>query len=125
MELEREKVNLLANCIMDFVTFINESYDAKYRNFSNPDKLFRLKLITEEFHFNTIASELLRLNSQCLEEQQTRVLIARFKKAFGDVVDYFEHNQSDLFLFSGRVYTLEHYCQLFNTENTSELFEKD
>ncbi|MBM4762755.1 hypothetical protein [Bacillus sp. B15-48] len=117
MELERQKVLLLATSLKNFVHFVHDRFHKKFESISNKEKLIRLKLLVEEYQFKTIANELLRLNKVSFDEHQTRLLIARFIDSFRHVVDFFEHNKSELFIFSGRIYTIDDYCHLLTSED--------
>ena len=112
MELERQKSILLATAIKEFVDLVISKENEPFSKNSNSDKLFRLKLIVEEYRLGTIAGELLRVNTHTWDEQATRILIDRFITAFKHIAEYVENNQNDLFMYSGRIYTLEHYCRL-------------
>jgi len=112
MELERQKLILLAIAIKEFVELVISSDNRGFDENSNSEKLFRLKLIVEEYRLGTIAEELLRVNTHTWDERASNILIDRFITAFQPISEYVENNQKDLFMYSGRIYTLEHYCRL-------------
>ncbi|TCN27312.1 hypothetical protein [Mesobacillus foraminis] len=107
MEFERQKVNLLAKSIQGFVKFVNRSYKGQFHHISNPEKLYRLKLIVEEYNFSGIGSELARVNKHVWDGRATGMLLDRFKSALGTVAEYIENNENDLFIFTARVYTIK------------------
>lgn len=112
MELERQKSILLATAIKEFIDLVNKDENSRNALISHSEKLLRLKLIVEEYRLGTIADELLRVNNHTWDEQASRILIDRFISTFKHIAEYVENNQTDLFMYSGRIYTLEHYCRL-------------
>jgi hypothetical protein len=113
MKLEQQKAILLATNIKEFVDLVLNAKNHPFGTLSHPEKLLRLKLIVEEFRVETIAEELLRVNTYMWDEQASRLLIERFKTAFHHISEYIGNNYNDLFFFSARIYTLEHDCRLF------------
>ncbi|WP_404332684.1 hypothetical protein [Mesobacillus maritimus] len=113
MELNQQKALLLARNIKEFVDIVKNGKNHPFGQMSNPEKLYRLTLIVEEFRIGTIADELLRVNTYTWDEQASRILIERFKTAFIHISEYVQNNYNDLFFFSARIYTLEHDCRLF------------
>lgn len=106
MEFERQKVYLLAKSIQGFVNFVNSSYTNQCHHISNPEKLYRLKLIVEEYNFIGIGNELERVNNHVWDGRATGMLLERFKTALEIIAEYIENNKNDLFIFTARVYTL-------------------
>jgi hypothetical protein len=115
MELEQQKAQLLATNIKGFVDLVQNGKNQPFGQISNSEKLFRLKLIIEEFRIETIADELLRVNTHTWDEQASGILVDRFITAFHHIREYVENNYHDLFFVSARIYTLEHDCRLFLT----------
>ncbi|WP_053363048.1 hypothetical protein [Bacillus sp. FJAT-27251] len=113
MELERQKTIMIASHMKEFAQFVHYSYTAKPHLMPNRDKHFRLKMLMEEFNFIGVANELLRLNQYVCEQRETKMLLDRFNYALRHIAEYISQNQEDLFLFSGRIYTLEHDIELF------------
>lgn len=113
MELNQQKSLLLARHIREFVDLVQSGENHPFAQMSNPEKLYRLALIVEEFRIATIADELLRVNTYTWDEKASRILIERFKTAFIHIREYVQNNYNDLFFFSARIYTLEHDCRLF------------
>jgi len=113
MEIKQQKAILLATNIKEFVDLVLNAKNHPFGPLSHPEKLLRLKLIVEEYRVETIAEELLRVNTYMWDEQASQLLIERFKYAFHHISEYIENNYNDLFFFSARIYTLEHDCRLF------------
>jgi hypothetical protein len=110
--MDRQKVIMVAKHMNEFAQFVYSSYVGNPQLILNRDKHFRLKLLIEEFNFTGIADELLRLNKHTGELRETKMLLERFQSALSHVADYVDQNHNDLFLFSGRTYTLKHDCEL-------------
>jgi hypothetical protein len=110
--MQRQKVIMVAKHMNEFAEFVYSSYAGTPQLILNRDKHYRLKLLIEEFNFTGIAGELLRLNKHSGEHRETKILLERFQSALRHVADYVDQNHSDLFLFSGRTYTMKHDCEL-------------
>jgi len=117
MELEQQKAQLLATNIKEFVDLVQDGNNQPFGQLANSEKLFRLKLIIEEFKIETIADELLRVNTYTWDKQASRILIDRFITAFRHISEYVENNYHELFFVSARIYTLKHDCRLFYPQN--------
>jgi hypothetical protein len=113
MELDQQKAIQLATNIKNFVHLVLTGKNHPFGKLSNSEKWYRLSLIVEEFKIETIADELLRVNTHTWDEHASRVLIERFITAFKHISEYVENNYNDLFFVSARIYTLEHDCRLF------------
>ncbi|KKK38528.1 hypothetical protein WQ57_07950 [Mesobacillus campisalis] len=120
MELERLKAILTASHMKEFAEFVDYGYIAKPQLIPNREKHFRLKMLMEEFNFLGVANELLRLNQYVCEQRETKMLLDRFSHGLRHVAEYVSQNQEDLYLFSGRIYTLEHDIELFGTLSGKE-----
>jgi hypothetical protein len=114
LNFEMEKANMLAENIKSFVAFVHKHYQENNIYLSNPDKLYRLKLLIEEFQFHIIADELLRINKFIYDEQYTGILLNDFRKGIHTIGEYIDHNDNDLYIFSARLYTLRSICSSFN-----------
>ncbi|WP_338469603.1 hypothetical protein R4Z10_12330 [Niallia sp. XMNu-256] len=101
-----EKAKLLAKNINDFVQYVRNSYRENNKYLSNPDKLFRLKLIVEEYKLSIIADELFRINRFEYDHKYTSLLVHDFKIAIDIIGEYIDLNEHDLFIFSARLYVL-------------------
>ncbi|WP_071394104.1 hypothetical protein [Bacillus tuaregi] len=113
MDFDREKAKLLAVNIEGFSLFVRKSYQNNNSYLSNPEKLYRLKSLVDEFQFQIIADELSRINRFIYDEKYTRLLVNRFRKALHIIGDYIDQNSQDLFIFTARLYTLRSICRSF------------
>lgn len=100
---EMEKAKLLAENIKGFKDYVLRSYQDKNVYLSDPEKLFRLKLLVEEYKLHIIADELFRINRFTWDEKVTYLLVNRFKKAITIIGEYIENNYEDLFIFTPRL----------------------
>ena len=105
---------MLAENINGFIEYVYKSYQTNNTYLSHPDKLYRLKLLIEEFEFRIIASELLRINRFEFDEKYTSILVNRFRKAIGIIGEYIDHNENDLFIFTPRLHTLRSISSSFS-----------
>jgi len=113
MDFDKEKAILLAGNIKGFIEFVQKSYQQKNSCLSNPEKLYRLKLLVDEFHLQIIADELVRINRFMYEQKYTRLLVSRFRKALHIIGDYIDQNSNELFIFTARLHTLRSICSSF------------
>jgi len=100
------KANMLAENIKDFIEYVHKHYQENNVYLSNPDKLYRLKLIIEEFQLHIIADELLRINKFIYDEKYTSILVNSFREAINIIGEFIENNYNDLFIFIPRLHTL-------------------
>jgi hypothetical protein len=98
---------MLAENIKGFVKYVQKSYENKNSSILNIDKVYQIKLIMEEFQFQIIAAELLRVNQFSWDEKNTRLLVDRFRQGIDIIDEYVKRNYNDLFLFSPRIHTLK------------------
>lgn len=112
--IEMEKAILLGENIKDFVEYVQKSYQEKNQHLSNLDKLFRLKLIVEEYKLHIISSELLRINRFEYDEKYTKLLVNDFRKAIDIIGEYIDQNQDDLFIFTARLYALRFTMEFYS-----------
>ena len=104
--------NMLADNINGFVKLVYESERKKSPFIVHLDKLYQLRLFVEEYKFQLTAEELHRINQFCWNEQYTYWLVDDFRKGLDVIEEYVQRNKEDLFLFSGRIYTLRNLCLL-------------
>ena len=117
MNFEMQKANLLAKNIKGFAEFVQKCYDSKTGLILNHDKLYQVKLWVEEYKFFQIAEELARINMFDWDEKYTFLLVERFLKGLAIIDDYVEHNQTDLFILTARIHTLNNLSALFSKCN--------
>lgn len=108
MNFEMEIAKMLAENIDGFVKFVHKHYQNKKNSLIlNRDKLYQVKLLVEEFKFQILADELLRINRFIWNEEYTYLLVNRFKKGLSIIDEYIENNYDDLFIFTARLHTLK------------------
>jgi len=59
---ERNKAILLAENINSFIKFLKQKHENKNNFRVQADKLYQIKLLTEEYKFQIISDELFRIN---------------------------------------------------------------
>jgi len=107
MKFEMQKANMLAENIKDFIKFVYKSHEnSKNSFFKNIDKMYQIKLLIEEYKFQIIADELLRINRYAWNEKYTYILVDRFIEGLNTISEYIENNYNELYIFTGRLYTL-------------------
>lgn len=109
MNIQMQKANMLAEQINAFITFVDRLYLNKSVNF-NSDKMYQVKLWIDEYKFQTLAKELLRINRFSWDEQYTYYLVEQFQKGTAIIKEYVEYHYEDLFLLTARLYTLNNLC---------------
>lgn len=107
MDFEMQKAIMLAENIHSFIKLVHKYHHDKNSFRVNPDKLYQIKLIIEDFKFQIIADELLRINQYDWNEKYTFYLVDQFNQGITIIAEYLKNNYDDLFLLSGRVYTLK------------------
>lgn len=114
MNFEMQKAIMLAVNINGFIKYVHKSHDNKNNFRFNPDKLYQIKLLVEEFKFQIIADELLRINQFDWDEKYTYLLVDRFKEGIHIIDEYVKNNYNDLFLLTAKLYTLKDLSQSFS-----------
>ncbi|WP_223589925.1 hypothetical protein [Neobacillus bataviensis] len=117
MNFERQKANMLAENIKDFIQFVDKSYQNKNSFRFNNDKLYQVKLIIEDFKFQIIADELLRINEFDWNEKYTHYLVSQFQKGINIIDEFVHNNNNDLFLLMARLHTLKSLSGAFNLQD--------
>ncbi|USK68616.1 hypothetical protein [Peribacillus asahii] len=108
MNFEMQIAKMLAENIDGFVKFIHKHYQNKNNSLIlNLDKLYQVKLLVEEFKFQILADELLRINQFIWNEEYTYLLVNRFRKGLSIIDEYVENNYDDLFILTARLHTLK------------------
>ncbi|WP_174727009.1 hypothetical protein [Mesobacillus harenae] len=114
MRFEMQKANLLAENINHFITFVDRIQNNP--SFSlNIDKMYQIELFIEEFKFQVIADELVRINRFDWDEKYTSLLVTRFRKGFKVIDEYVNRNYNDLFLLTARIHTLNNLSLSFSS----------
>ncbi len=108
---------MLAENIKDFIQFVDKSYQNKNSFRFNNDKLYQVKLIIEDFKFQIIADELLRINEFDWNEKYTHYLVSQFQKGINIIDEFVHNNNNDLFLLMARLHTLKSLSGAFNLQD--------
>ncbi|WNS76545.1 hypothetical protein RRV45_05930 [Bacillus sp. DTU_2020_1000418_1_SI_GHA_SEK_038] len=116
INLEMEKANMLAKQIVAFIKYVRKSCESKNSVYPNPDKLYQIKLLIDEFKFQIIAEELQRINRFSWDEKYTYYLVDEFQKGLNIMEEYVRKNIDDLFILSARLYTLSNLTLLIRSK---------
>src|SRR5574342_77108 len=104
---ERNKAILLAENIKSFIKFLKQKHENKNNYRVQADKLYQIKLLTEEYKFQIIADELLRINQYDWDGKYTYYLVDQFRQGLSIIDEYVQYNYNDLFLLTARIHTLK------------------
>ena len=118
MNIQMQKANLLAEKMNKFIALVYKHLSNKQSPLINPDKLYHIKLLIEEHKLQVLADELKRINQFTWDEQYSYYLIGQMNKALTIIADYAAIYENDLFMLSGRLYTLKNLVLMF--EKTGE-----
>lgn len=113
MKFEMQKANLLAENINGFIKYVQKSHANNNRTRFTPDKLYQIKLLNEEYKFQILADELIRINQFDWDGKYTHYLVDQFKEGLKIIAEYVKNNYDDLFLLTGRLYTLKSLSESF------------
>lgn len=114
MKFEMQKANLLAENINGLITYVQKSHINKNSNRFTPDKLFQIKLLIEEYKFQILADELIRINKFDWDEKYTYYLVDQFKEGLKIIEEYVKNSFDELFLLTSRLYTLKSLSESFS-----------
>ena len=113
MNFERQKAMALAKNIKEFIEFIHRQKNQN--NFRiDTDKLFQVKLWIEEFKFQIVADELIRINQFDWNEKYTLYLVDQFQQGIKIIDEYVKNNYNELFIITARLHTLKNLCNSFS-----------
>ncbi|OLS34852.1 hypothetical protein [Bacillus sp. MRMR6] len=114
MNFEMQKAIMLAEGIKGFIQFVQKNYENKNSFRINTDKLYKIKLITEDFKFQIIADELLRINQFDWDGKYTYYLVNQFREGYEIIEEYVKNNYEDLFLITARMHSLKSLSSSFS-----------
>lgn len=103
---------MLAESIKGFMEYVYRNEKENLYQ-ANPDKLYRVKLLVEEYRLRIISDELIRINKYVYDKKYTSILVNDFRKALQNIGEYIENNEEDLFFFTARLYTLRSIASSF------------
>ncbi|MCL6572211.1 MAG: hypothetical protein K6T88_11090 [Bacillus sp. (in: Bacteria)] len=112
MNFEMQKAIMLAEQINGFIQYVQRNYKTNTSLYSNKNKIYQIKLWMEDFQFQILADELIRINQFSWDEKYTYYLVDQFRKGITIIDEYVSNNYNDLFLFTARLYTLKNLSQL-------------
>ncbi|WP_462413277.1 hypothetical protein [Neobacillus sp. Marseille-QA0830] len=119
MHYERQKAMMLAEQMNEFIRFVVKSHENQKSLHPNTDKIYQIKLWIEDFKFQIIADELIRINQYDWDEKYTHYLVGQFEKGIHVIEEYVKNNYHDLFIFTARLYTLTNLSQSFHNLKTN------
>lgn len=114
MNFEMQKAMMLAENIDGFIKIVQKNYENKYKNRVEKDKIYQIKLLMEDFKFQILADELMRINQFSWDEKYTLYLVGEFNKGISIIEEYVKNNYNDLYIFTARLYTLKNLSQPFS-----------
>ncbi len=113
MQSEMQKAIVLAENINGFIKFVQNQ--RKINNFRiENNKLLQIKYLIEEYKFQIVADELIRINQFDWDEKYTLYLVDQFQKGITIIDEYVENNYNELFIITARLYTLKNLCNSFS-----------
>jgi hypothetical protein len=117
MNIQMQKANMLAENINKFINFVYKNFDYKNNSKSYLDKIYQLKMWIEDFRFQSLADELMRVNQVTSDEQYIQLLVDRFRKGIMIIDEYVERNYEDLYIFTAQIYTLKNQSSLICSDH--------
>ncbi|MBL4950774.1 hypothetical protein JK635_00755 [Neobacillus sp. YIM B02564] len=118
MNFEMQKANLLSENINSFIKYVRCNYENNNSFPLNRDKVYQIKLLTEEYKFQIIADELQRINQFSWDAKYTHYLVNQFQQGMDIIDEYVRNHYDELFIFAARVYTLRTLSQAFTWSKT-------
>jgi hypothetical protein len=121
MNVQMEKANMLAKGMNEFIAFVYKHLKNKHSSLINLDKLYHIKLLIEEHKLQILADELKRINQFTWDEKYSYYLINQFNKALTIIDDYVAIYENDLYMLTGRLYTLKNLVLMFEKTEESKV----
>jgi hypothetical protein len=113
MQPEMQKAIILAENINGFIKFVQNQRNKNNFRIDN-NKLLQIKFLIEEYKFQIVADELIRINQFDWDEKYTLYLVEQFKKGINIIDEYVKNNYNELFIITARLYTLKNLCSSFS-----------
>ncbi|WP_077619565.1 hypothetical protein [Bacillus sinesaloumensis] len=111
MRYEMRIATMLADAIDGFVQLVQENYENRHKSYvENPDKLYQVNLLIDEFKFQLNSSELRRINTFSWNADYSILLVNDVSKGLEVIEEYVKRNYDDLFILTGRLHTLRSLC---------------
>ncbi|WP_449536532.1 hypothetical protein [Ferdinandcohnia sp. Marseille-Q9671] len=115
MKVEMRIARMLAENVDGFIKFVQETYENRNKSYiENPDKLYQVKLLVEEYKFQLNADELLRINQFSWDERYTTILVDSIREGRDVIEEYVNNHYADLFIVSARLHTIKDLCTYFS-----------
>jgi hypothetical protein len=112
MQPEMQKALILAENIIGFMKFVqNQRKNNNFRMDNN--KLLQIKFLIEEYKFQIVADELIRINQFEWDEKYTLYLVDQFQKGINIIDEYVKNNYNELFIVTARLHTLKNLVDSF------------
>lgn len=112
MQPEMQKAIILAENINGFIKFVQNQRDTNHFRIEN-NKLLQIKYLMEEYKFQIVADELIRINQFDWNEKYTLYLVDQFQKGITIIDEYVKNNYNELFIVTARLYTLKNLYRSF------------
>ena len=113
MRPEMQKAIILAENIKGFIKFVQ--FQKNKNNFRiDNNKLLQINYLIEEYKFQIVADELIRINQFDWDEKYTLYLVNQFQKGITIIDEYVKNNYNELFIVTARLYTLKNLCNSFS-----------
>ncbi|WP_419888140.1 hypothetical protein ACN6MT_22540 [Neobacillus niacini] len=113
MQSEMQKAIVLAENINGFIKFVQNQRKTNNFRIEN-NKLLQIKYLIEEYRFQIVADELIRINKFDWDEKYTLYLVDQFQKGITIIDEYVKNNYNELFIITARLYTLKNLCNSFS-----------
>ena len=113
MKFEMQKAIILAENIKSFIKYV-QSQKSKNNFRIDTNKLYQIKLLIEEYKFQIVAEELIRINQFDWDEKYTFYLVDQFQRGISIIDEYVKNNYSELFILTARLYTLKNLSTTFS-----------
>lgn len=107
-----QKAIVLAENINGFIKFVQNQRKINHFRIEN-NKLLQIKDLIEEYRFQIVADELIRINQFDWDEKYTLYLVDQFQKGITIIDEYVQNNYNELFIITARLYTLKNLCNSF------------
>jgi hypothetical protein len=113
MNFEMQKAIILAENINGFIKFVQRQKNKNSFRIDS-DKLYQVNLFIEEFKFQILADELIRINQFDWDGKYTHYLVDRFQQGISIIDEYVKNNYQELFILTARLYTLNNLSTSFS-----------
>ncbi|WHY02827.1 hypothetical protein [Neobacillus sp. DY30] len=113
MQPEMQKAIILAENINGFIKFVQNQRTLNNFRIDN-NKLLQINYLVEEYKFQIVADELIRINQFDWNEKYTLYLVNQFQQGITIIDEYVKNNYNELFIVTARLHTLINLCNSFS-----------